>query len=455
MGNKLSKKSKELELKLIKVKELLEKRDIDIPYYQRPYKWSVRNVTQLIDDILFHKNKSAYRLGTIVFFQDKIKKEIVDGQQRTITLILIHLAIWNKENKNLAKELEQNKYKLPNCDLFNSLFFNNDISRNNIRESYNEIKRRLVDFDLETISFFYENCELVSITLKDISEAFQFFDSQNSRGRDLVPHDLLKAFHLREMSHTSEEAERIKKVENWEELESKELKVLFANYLSRIKNWSNGNSSRRFTKKEVGLFKGISPKVTESYPFAALYRISNVYVDAYNDNSDRLVDSHKMEYPFQLDHPVINGKRFFELVDHYLKVKHHIDVAIKKNEKANAVYEIIQNYPGRHRTGDKYVRNLFDCCLIYYWDKFGEVQIEKIVEKAFIWAYALRLKQYSVQLATADNYALANPRLFQKIKNALHPSDVVNVRLNSLEKNKLVRDIKMIREKFEELNYCH
>lgn len=40
---------------------------------------------------------------------------------------------------------------------------------------------------------------------KDISEAFQFFDSQNARGKALYPHDLLKAYHLREMAGVSEE----------------------------------------------------------------------------------------------------------------------------------------------------------------------------------------------------------------------------------------------------------
>lgn len=449
-----------VEPKIISVKDLLMMNQLEIPYYQRPYKWSLHNVSQLLDDILFHNEKSAYRLGTIVFHQDRNAEDakdsalqIVDGQQRTITLILIHLALINNENQQLSRELEENKYELPESGLIESLSFHNDISRRNIRENYNEIKRRLVDFDQATVSFFYEHCELVSIVLSDVSEAFQFFDSQNARGRDLVPHDLLKAFHLREMAHTSNESERIRKVENWEELESKELKVLFSNYLSRIKNWSNSKSSRKFTKNDIALFKGVSPKVTESYPFAAMYRIANVYVDAYNKSDDRLIDQQEMTYPFQLDSPVINGKRFFEMVDHYLTVKKSIEEAADKKEKARSIYKIINSYKGRGRTGDKYVRNLFDCFLIYYWDKFGDVQLEKIVEKAFIWAYALRLKQHSVQLASADNYALEYPRVFQQIKNALHPNEIVNMRVNSLYSNEVVRDIKVIKEKFQELNY--
>jgi hypothetical protein len=32
----------------------------------------------------------------------------------------------------------------------------------------------------------------MTFALTDVSEAFQFFDSQNARGRDLESHDLLK-----------------------------------------------------------------------------------------------------------------------------------------------------------------------------------------------------------------------------------------------------------------------
>ena len=58
-----------------------------IPPYQRPYKWTAKNVNQLISDILTFcsKNKMHYRLGTLVLYNN----EIVDGQQRIITLTLI------------------------------------------------------------------------------------------------------------------------------------------------------------------------------------------------------------------------------------------------------------------------------------------------------------------------------------------------------------------------------
>jgi len=40
--------------------------------------------------------------------------------------------------------------------------------------------------------FLLEKCEVVILTLHNPEEAFQMFDSQNTRGRALYPTDLLK-----------------------------------------------------------------------------------------------------------------------------------------------------------------------------------------------------------------------------------------------------------------------
>lgn len=46
------------------ISELLG-RKLNIPTYQRPYKWLPKHVNQLTDDILNHRTKSCYRLGTV------------------------------------------------------------------------------------------------------------------------------------------------------------------------------------------------------------------------------------------------------------------------------------------------------------------------------------------------------------------------------------------------------
>lgn len=450
------KELREIQPEIITVQQLVETPRFVIPPYQRPYKWSSKNVNQLLDDILFFKTKPAYRLGTIVYHLDEDNMlNIVDGQQRTITLLLIGLAIQN--NEILQEKLIKAKISTPKLTVTSTLSFQDPQSKENIRDNYFEIERRINDFDEATVQFFYECCEMVKVVLYDISEAFQFFDSQNARGVDLFPHDLLKAFHLREMLDSSTEAERIATVNDWENMELDALKKTFSHYLFRIRNWSNAKSARKFSKDDVEIFKGISPEVKEPFPFASMYRISHFYIEGYNQDFNRKIDSRTMPYPFQLDQIVINGKRFFEMIQHYVKVINHLKFSSKDNTVAQEILTTLDTYSGKDRTGDKYVRNLFDCALAFYVDKFGMVEMERAVERIFIWSYSLRLTMHSVQLASMDNHALAHPYIFKTIKDALKPSDFLNIKLHPLQESDLVNSdkTKAIKDVFIKMKFIY
>ena len=292
--------------------------------------------------------------------------------------------------------------------------------------------------------FFFDKCQVVKVVLDDLTEAFQFFDSQNARGKDLEPHDLLKAFHLREMSHLSDSV-KIDIVKKWEEIDSDKLTLLFSQYLYRIRNWSKGTSARYFTKDSIGVFKGINPDSKDIAPYAKTFNIVHHYVDNYNADYNRNIDHNTMDYPFQIDQLILNGKRFFEMISYYNKINTFYD---KKNEIMN----IINTYDGRNRTGDKYVRTLFDCALMYYIDKFGEIEIDRAIEKLFIWAYSLRLKRQSVQLASVDNYALDNVQMFKTIREAVSHKEVINIKVDNLEEINSTKT-EAIKTLFENLKY--
>jgi hypothetical protein len=254
------------------------------------------------------------------------------------------------------------------------------------------------------------------------------------------------------MADVSTEQERIQSVTNWENQNTDKLKIVFGNFLFRIRNWSKGYPARNFTKSEADLFKGISPGIKEPFPFADLYRIGHFYIDGYNKDFNRNIDRKKLKYPFQIDQVIINGKRFFEMIDHYMEVLNDIKTIEHLSNESKRIYETLERYEGRNRTGDKYVRNLFDCCLIYYWDKFGAVEMDRAVEKFFVWAYSLRLTMQNVQLASIDNHALLAPYIFKTIKEALNPNDVLNIKLPTLLKVNSTKtgDLELI---FKKLKY--
>ena len=448
---------------IIKISDLLKIKNLSIPDYQRPYKWTSKNVNQLLDDILINYNKSAYRLGTIVVHEDGSEYKIVDGQQRTLTIYLIAKALLNylrvdTNGKELSAMILNRGEKLDDFEPKSVFKFSNDITIHNLYNNYKIIERRICEFTKESIYFFFHKCELVQVIISDISEAFQFFDSQNARGKDLEPHDLLKAFHLREMNNLVSEKECKEIVNNWETIDTNNLKDLFGNYLFRIKNWCNDKSARYFTKDEIDLFKGVSPNIVESFPYAKIYRIANYYTDEFNASKNRFILGTPFDFPYQIDQVIINGKRFFEMISFYEKMKEKIESKYKKEQHRVFIALTDKKYEGRNRTGDCYVYNLFMCGLIYYIDKFGEYEINRAIDKIFIWAYTLRLKLQNVGLDSIDNYALnkahSSVQLFKTIHDAISPNSILNLHLQTLSKSE-VRSTKTepIEQLFKDMKY--
>ena len=425
---------------IITLTELYNLEKLKIPEYQRPYKWTEKNVNNLIDDIISNTNKSEYRLGTLVLHLFDQNLDIVDGQQRIVTLMLILYAISEKYER--VKELYANN-KLKGHE------FNNPISQNNIFKNYQLIKQRINDFDEATVDFLLTKCTFVKIVLNDVSEAFQFFDSQNSRGKELEPHDLLKAYHLREMREIPSD-EQTEIIEKWEDIDTDELANLFE-YLYRIKNWSKSKSARGFTKDEINIFKGINLNNKIYYPYKRIFYVAEYFIEKIAKAP--LVET---EYPFQLDNLIINGKHFFEMIYQYSKLKKDLPNLIKKWN--SEIYNILytdhkynnKDYAGYYRVGDNYTKILFECACMYFLDKFGEdKELKKVFEKIFLWAFYIRLRSKRIPFSSIDDYAKKYDSFFKYIKEALQISDILKVRLKSVSKSE-VQGVDAIVKYFED-----
>lgn len=451
------------------VTELLSDPKLRIPEYQRPYKWTTKNVVSLLDDIRMHSDKPAYRLGTVVLHNNTEKDEldIVDGQQRTLTLMLALLAINAYYENSKVLDEANSIYKvlgdLPQKvqTFINKPQFKDDFSLYNLYENYKVISNSISrgDFTVKHIEFLLTQCEVVIFILEDESEAFQFFDSQNSRGKDLFPHDLLKAFHLREFK-TDDEALRKKTVDYWENLDDDRLAKLFSSHLYRIRRWSRGRSAQTFTKDDVAEFKGITLEAKKLPPYTKRLAITHHYIDDYNNNIHCKIAGKPIVYPFSIDQTIINGRRFFEMVAHYdaLMTKYKAvntgqtsdseQIAIlfdhALNKRSSKIMNTLASYNNyqRRRKGDKLTRNVFDNALIYYIDKFGTEDLSQAVELLFAWAYNLRLTNYGVGLSTIDTYATKSTGMFLRINEAILPKNVVLTSIPSLKISELASNHK-------------
>ena len=216
--------------KILKIEDVFDLK-LSIPDYQRPYKWTVKNVQQLVDDLLTHfRDSKVYRIGTIVLYKNDGKSEIVDGQQRLTTLSLLLHKLGKKDI------------------LFLDETVNHSVSKFNILENYEFIND--YNFPERFKEYILKTCEMVRIELDDLDEAFQFFDSQNSKGKPLESYDLLKAYHLREMKDKSKEIIH-HCVERWEKSAlSQEINNLdkIINYiLFRLRRWHYQESGEVFS----------------------------------------------------------------------------------------------------------------------------------------------------------------------------------------------------------------
>jgi len=379
--------------------------DLTIPEYQRPYKWTAKNVIQLLDDIIAAKNdnKEKYRVGTLILHQEGSIYNIVDGQQRTITFSLLLKALdYNLDIRFLAQSVTANPFNV-----------------RNIPANFSTLERRVKNFSDEKdrqslLDYVKGHCELIVVITEDISEAFQFFDSQNARGKKLYPHDLLKAYHLREMNDV-DITETEKTVKGWEDLDQEALSSLFNNYLYRVREWTKGNKAYELTEHNISKFKGITR--LDNFPFAQFYKGAFAYSDMVNHSAMPFVSGIRNLKSFQLDAPIIAGKPFFDYAKHYFEILKDVQTNDRYEGfymNDNPIVKTLDLRKYRNGVGNRIVRLMFDAAVLLYVDRFCPERptradlemLEQFLRFAFIWAYSLRAQYYNVGWLSAQNYIL-------------------------------------------------
>lgn len=372
------------------VDKLLEQ-NLVIPSYQRPYKWGNKNIRELILDIQKSIEEARkypnfkYRVGTVILYRasDTELYEVVDGQQRLLSFLLLKL------------------YLQPgfSCKLL-STEFSDKLTQKNLHANSRTIREWFSSVDDATKVTFNkalgDTLEVVVLTVNELSEAFQLFDSQNTRGRELYPHDLLKAYHLREI-HDKYDMQRA--VLKWESKDPKAIRELFDSYLFPLWNWSKRRKSRSFTAAEIDLYKGIEE--------------SSGYTYARRANK-------AMPY-FLLSEPLISGRDFFEMVDHYMQMLHSIKQELVENPDLGDVKKLLIEDPNKEdrvntpeeldkackssSTGMNHARNLFFCALLCYYDRFHNFD-PMAVKKLFTWAMMLRVDMNHLGFDSVNRYAI-------------------------------------------------
>lgn len=429
--------------------------NLTIPEYQRPYKWTARNAIQLLDDIVEAKNsnKEVYRVGTLILHKDYDEDgyerySVVDGQQRIITFSLLLYALY---------ELESDMTKKGVKFLYQEVF-NSSSCRQNIPNNLNAFRRRFYKNPDEEANFDHiremnhlrdfieKQCEMIVVITDNLSEAFQFFDSQNARGKALYPHDLLKAYHLREMTDVDEKkTEQI--VRDWEKIPQSCLASFFGDYLYRIKEWLSGDWAYTLNEHNIYKFKGVTRKART--PFAQFYKSAFSYAEMINSSAMPFVSGTRDVNAFQLNTPIIAGKPFFDYTQHYYKILKDIQDNSQYEGfyiKGNMIVKTLDRYFSKG-VGNRITRLLFDTALLLYVDRFCPATyptqvdtdlFEQFVVCAFIWAYSLRSQYTNLGWQSAQNYVLGKSdkinsfNIYKSIDNSDTPASLLSNLADSL-----------------------
>lgn len=292
------------------------KRQFQIPVYQRNYDWGISNCKKLFDDILkAYEQDRKHFTGIIVYSKVKSTSTfdldyIIDGQQRVTTMHILLKALhdYAKKSNNEAslEEIEDylynknsdNEYKLKlkpiksdnviytkimNGDMEDNL--NSNVSRN-YKYLHNEIGITLNSgFSIKDILRGIRNLEVVEIILdKTSDDAQEIFESINSTGLDLSIADLIRNFLLMVDENQSELYENYwLPIENL--LNSSNLHDFFTDYLTYKLNDPIRNKNTYTKFKEFFIKRGYTSKsmLEELTELSELYA-NFIGIKSYKDN---------------------------------------------------------------------------------------------------------------------------------------------------------------------------
>jgi uncharacterized protein with ParB-like and HNH nuclease domain len=323
-----------------------KKSDFLIPDYQRPYAWEEAQCQTLWDDIFsfafpdnnyenFNKDEE-YFLGSIVTFENENhKKEVIDGQQRLTTLMLLLRAFYSKFGKMQDNNSKNTRERIAQClwktDEFgeadlNKLKIDSEVATDNDKDEFLEILRTgLVTKDqksnyaknyiffqqkieefLSTFPAYFaylparilQNCILLPIEAESQDTALRIFSTLNDRGLPLSDADIFKAQFYK---HYGAKNQKDIFIEKWKELEEISSRIfkplngtpmdeLFTRYMYFVRAKQGIKSS---TTEALRKFyeKGKYAILKQDDTLPNLKILVDFWNDVYAQNSDRFASN--------------------------------------------------------------------------------------------------------------------------------------------------------------------
>lgn len=304
-----------------KIKTLFnETKSFVIPDFQRGFSWGVEEVEEFFEDL---NNESLFFIGSFILKMTSESKnekvEIIDGQQRTVTLALFYAALSYYLDKTIDKEdsedakivahelrksiaevdpgrprnISKAKIDFKNAEtnkLFaqiisekniNNLPSNTDLSRK-VKKVFSNIldlieEETNLDYQkLITLKERIENTEVIIISIQKDELAYQIFETVNARGVDLTVAELLKNHLFKTISdHETLKKRWLEITDNLKQTQAKQLDLPTGLRFYWISNFEHTTKRRLYRSIKDAIKEG---KIKENDLLDQIYDFS---VDLY------------------------------------------------------------------------------------------------------------------------------------------------------------------------------
>jgi hypothetical protein len=360
---------------------------LTIPDYQRPYVWKEKQVNKLLKDLndFTPAGKrpekhitagSSHYLGSILLYQGDDGFEIIDGQQRITTLLLLDAALRAEHCLILTKKKEL------------KLYYDAPASKVNIADNYKYIKEQYHQFlQPDQCALLLRHLTVTVIITRSQDDAFNFFVSQNNRGLTLGAVDFLKSYHLRELRNFTAGQRVFAK--NWDKNnEGQFLTPLFSRILWRGRRWRgksvayDGPDDIQREFEEMAVSSGSDDRV-RFYPGRSHHINGKLSVSGKGELSFEgpapVTDHSPALYPFSFRQPVEKGTGFFLYTEKYAEIYRYLF----ESEHTEGS-ELLMARDFYHEVYQKsgmsdYLKSLYKLCLIIYFDQFSDQGLYEFV----------------------------------------------------------------------------
>ncbi|SDF93708.1 Protein of unknown function DUF262 [Pedobacter terrae] len=337
---------------------------LTIPEYQRPYVWSGKQMLRLIADLDAHPGDGAdYYLGSLILHQQDGKLNIIDGQQRLTTLLILQ-AFSSSPDVGIV--------------------YDSPLSVARIRGNMALLRKKIED---DQIRLDHYNLAAINVTLvvtdsEDL--AYTFFETQNTGGKRLFGADIIKAHHLRAIKPgplVNVNALR------WESRDIKTVSHVIS-LITKARCW-NVLDPRGFPSHRDKV--GVKQKVVEEFTERTLHEsVDRSFMTVEVTREMHGEQTRYLSSFGEIRQPIYDGTNFMDFLDKYADTYQQLFLS-EDDYRIDPRFYKFRKMLINGENGTAFLRDLFQLAVLVYVSRFGLNDLYSFSLWCFRYVYSVRI----------------------------------------------------------------